>query len=701
MPPDLQTPPAPPRVEWSVTPANWNLIRVGPGFETVVGRDLTEFNRDPDLWSRMIHSEDWSRVHWVRTQAVETGTYQTTYRIILPDQTIRWMHEEGSIVLDGDGQVIRFDGSTTDVTRTAPQYARFSEEHHIRDLFATINAGLIRQRSAADLCALVCRVAVEVGRMEGVQFLIADGASMRPGVGVGPAWHAAHQDAEDPSADLARTSGQVQARGGVAIVPLLGEADCHGVLVLQAQRDRVFDGHDQAVLAALGTNLGVALDMIAREERLEQIAYVDPLTGLPNHQAFLDRLAEQMDAAGPNGRIGVIVLDVERFHVINDALGRKSGNDLLHQLAERLRTVMRRSDFVSRLSGDQFAVMLPNIPDRATVEDLISRNDIRFFDDVFPIAGQEFRIAWRAGLAVFPEDGQEAVTVFHNAEAALKSAKQGHERYRFYEPRIHVRVAEQLELETRLRRAVDLFQFVLHYQPKIDLRSGAVVGLEALLRWQDGERGLVAPGFFIPMLEQMGLIEHVGRWAIRQAMQVRRAWTQAGLVAPPIAVNVSAVQLRQPRFVQDVADAMGMNPDADGLDLEITESMVMENVAGVIAKLQEIRKLGIRVSMDDFGTGYSSLSYMHMLPIDVLKIDRSFLIDMHLSPSKSSIVRTIIQLAHSLGMRVVAEGVELAEQASYLRQLGCDEAQGYFFSRPVPQEEIERRFLLRAVPEPV
>jgi EAL domain-containing protein (putative c-di-GMP-specific phosphodiesterase class I) len=311
----------------------------------------------------------------------------------------------------------------------------------------------------------------------------------------------------------------------------------------------------------------------------------------------------------------------------------------------------------------------------------------RMLDTMLVHDGRELRIAARAGIALYPDDGADADALLRNAEAALKKARASSERYVFYAPHLNARVAERLDLEAKLRRAAERGEFALHFQPQVNLGTGRVTGVEALLRWRDGEAGMRSPAFFVPVLEDTGLIHEVGRWAMREAVTTHRAWGERGIAAPRIAVNVSSVQLRGRSFVDEVRAALGGAGEA-GLDLEITESLLMENIEESLRKLHEVRGLGVRIALDDFGTGYSSLGYLSRLPLDALKIDRGFVRNMTEKSEDTSIVTAILSLARALGLKVVAEGVETEEQARLLRLLRCDEMQGYLYSPPVPEEKL-------------
>jgi EAL domain-containing protein (putative c-di-GMP-specific phosphodiesterase class I) len=317
-----------------------------------------------------------------------------------------------------------------------------------------------------------------------------------------------------------------------------------------------------------------------------------------------------------------------------------------------------------------------------------------FQEHPFHLKDAVFRIAAKVGAALFPDDASDADTLFGNAEAALKKAKASGDRHLFYAQKMTAAVAGKLTLENQLRHALDKEEFVLHYQPKVNLASGRVTGAEALIRWNDPRTGLVPPGHFIPVLEETGLIYDVGRWALRKAIEDYLRWLKAGLAAVRIAVNVSPLQLRNHSFAAEIEREIGIDAQAAaGLELEITESLIMEDINQNIATLRAIRALGVSIAIDDFGTGFSSLSYLARLPVDTLKIDRSFVIDMTAGPEGLALVSTIINLAHSLKHKVVAEGVETEEQSRLLRLLGCDETQGYLFSKPLPSDVFETKYL--------
>ncbi len=475
------------------------------------------------------------------------------------------------------------------------------------------------------------------------------------------------------------------------VFPLVVEDKAVGLLALYASEKGFFDAEEMRLLTEIAGGISFALDHIEKEERLNYLAYYDVITGLPNRVLFHDRLNQHLLAASANNStVALLGVDLDQFRVINDTLGRQVGDALLKQVAERLRGAGLDANHLAYTGAGCFAVVLDNLQKETDVAHLLER---RINDPLrlpFVVEGTELRISAKAGIALFPADGANADSLLRNAAAALEKAKLSGDKYLFYTPEINARVAENLSLENKLRQAVEKEQFVLHYQPKVELEKRAIVGVEALIRWQSPELGLVPPLRFIPLLEETGMILEVGAWALRRAVLDHRHWMEMGLAAPRIAVNVSTIQLRQRKFIDVLRAAIGEDGRASGIDLEITESLIMDNVQDNITKLQAVRDMGIGIAIDDFGTGYSSLAYLAKLPVQTLKIDRAFIITMLKDPNAMLLVQTMISLAHSLGLKVVAEGVDEEEQAKMLRLLKCDEMQGYLFSPAVPAEQIER-----------
>jgi diguanylate cyclase (GGDEF)-like protein/PAS domain S-box-containing protein len=502
--------------------------------------------------------------------------------------------------------------------------------------------------------------------------------------------------ATEPS--LADLRDDLLSRGhkSLGCFPLGTTGQPEGVLVLFADEPNVFDADEMRLLLELAGDITFALDHIRKTERINYLAYYDELTGLANRTLFHEWLEQAVNNAKESGhKLGLVLLDIERFRAINDTLGEQVGDAVLRELARRMSTSTADNNRLARLGSDLFALFIPELESEETLARMVQQRLAVLFDPQFQVRNSTLSMSAKAGIAVFPTDGSNVNSLLRNAEAALRNAKESGERYMFYTPTMNARVASRLNLETQLREALVNGEFVLHYQPKVNMATGKVSGAEALIRWNNPRTGhLVPPNDFIPILEETGMIHDVGRWAKRKAIADYLRWRNAGLPVVRISVNVSPMQLRNRDFVTDIAHTIGVDTDAAaGLELEITEGVFMEDVAQNIASLKAIRAMGVTIAIDDFGTGFSSLSYLAKLPVDRLKIDRSFVIDMTTGPEGMALVSTVIGLAHALKMTVVAEGVETQEQSNLLRLLRCDEMQGFLFSKPVPGEIFEARFL--------
>jgi len=593
----------------------------------------------------------------------------------------------------------------------------------MRDFASSINSALVRLRDRDALFAAICRIAVDAGSFLGAQvgrfdpgtkdviMVSGHGVQVR-GEGTQIALSARDDETGsgivgralrtlEPAAwnDVASAAGvrgreEMLARGirASAALPLLVEGVPVGVLVLHAAEPGTFDEDETRLLRELAANVSFALELMRKQERINYLAYYDELTGLPNHALFYDRLTRALEAAQRSSAMMTLMLiDLERFKAINDTMGRATGDRVLQAVARRLQETVGDLHLVARLGSNTFAVMFPDIAAAQEAARRLEHDPAKFFGLPFEIDGRELRLAVKAGIAVYPADGADADALFRNAEASLRQAKETGERCLFYTPQINAQVAEQLELERRLRKAVEHGELFLHFQPKYDLADRRIVGMEALLRWQapDGT-GLMSPAKFVPVLEQTGLILEAGKQVLAGAKRAHDEWRAQGLNPPRIAVNVSALQLRRRSFVEDVLSALaGVGTAGDGVDLEITESLLMSEVDESIRKLRTLREAGLHIALDDFGTGYSSLAYLSRLPLDALKIDRGFVRGMTENAQDTSIITAIISLAQSLRLKVVAEGVETEEQAQLLKLLRCDQAQGYLFSPPVPSARIE------------
>jgi len=432
--------------------------------------------------------------------------------------------------------------------------------------------------------------------------------------------------------------------------------------------------------------------------QLEHAATHDSLTGLPNRLLLADRLSQATAQGERYSRsFAVLVVDLDRFKSINDSLGHIAGDELLREVSRRLMGLLRKTDTLARLGGDEFVLVINEISDPHGAENVASKLLASLAAPVL-LSGIEVQISASIGISVFPADGVDADTLLKHADAAMYHAKKnGRNAFQFFAPMMNVSARERLELESGLRRALAQGEFELHYQPKVDVGTGRIDSAEALIRWRHPKRGLTAPSGFIPIAEETGLIVPIGEWVLREACLQARAWQTLGGRPLRIAVNLSAQQFKQKSLISTVREALaGAGLEPDYLELELTESAVMQDAESSIQVLRQLSGLGVRIAVDDFGTGYSSLSYLRRLPLDKLKIDRSFIREVAASRDDAEIVRAIISLAHSLHLKVIAEGVETEEQLSFLRRLGCDQYQGFHCSPPVPAEDFER--LMRSTP---
>ncbi|HEY7746990.1 MAG TPA: EAL domain-containing protein [Desulfuromonadales bacterium] len=425
------------------------------------------------------------------------------------------------------------------------------------------------------------------------------------------------------------------------------------------------------------------------EDRLRHQATHDGLTGLANRTLLQDRLEQSIHYANRSRRlVAVLLLDLDRFKIINDSLGHGIGDELLCSVARRLEQTVREADTVARMGGDEFVILLAEVAEGDDVG-LVAKKILENLTRPYSVSGREISVSASIGVSLYPRDGADGETLLRNADVAMYRAKEDGDTFRFYAPKMDQRVHETLEMEADLRRALERAELLLHYQPKVDLATGRITGAEALLRWQHPQRGLVAPGMFIPLAEETGLILPIGEWVLATACAQVRTWQRLGLDAVPVAVNLSARQFRKSDLAETVHRILresGIAPRM--LELELTESMIMRDPQAAAAAMQQLKALGVRLALDDFGTGYSSLNYLRRFSVDCLKIDRSFISDAASDPSAASVATSIVAIAHSLGLRSVAEGVETKEQLDFLRDCGCDSLQGYYFSRPVPAAEF-------------
>ncbi len=503
---------------------------------------------------------------------------------------------------------------------------------------------------------------------------------------------------------------QASVEAGIRQAIATGSPYCQDHRIQRPAGDvRVVHHYAEAVFesgGAMTSVVGTIQDITNQKQAEAQIHFLsnyDRLTQLPNRQLFHDRVTQALAAQKRHGQPGaVLLLNLDRFQRINDTLGSKSGDSILREVAERLRHCVRQSDSVarhddqepvmlSRLRGDEFTVLLTHLHSAQSASKVAQRI-LASLNAPYQVDDQSVEVTASIGIALLEQDGEDLDTLLRNADAAVHAAQdKGRNTYQFYLQSMNVALAERLSLETDLRRALERSEFVLHYQPQVDIRRWEIVGVEALIRWQHPERGMVSPMTFIPLAEEVGLIDRIGQWVLRTACVQQVAWTAYGLGDISIAINLSGAQFRQADLansIRTIVRETGANPGR--LELELTESTAMQNAENAVSILHQLKDMGFSLSIDDFGTGYSSLAYLKRFPIDTIKIDRAFVKDLASETEHAAIAIAIIAMAHGLKLRVLAEGVETQPQLDILRDQGCDAIQGYFFSHPLPADRVEQ-----------
>jgi len=611
--------------------------------------------------------------------------------------------------------------------RRHSEHVRTEQEERLRRLTRTYrmlsstSSAILRLRNRAELLDEVCRIAVQQGGYQRSAISLVDSGTKvltqlacadldaQPGNGTdhlmdpfGPQSDlmdqmirsgapVIHNDLHHETlSESLRESAILLGYRADAALPLKIDGATIGMIRLFSTEPGVFDAAEVGVLLELTANISFALQYLEKDEAVHFLSYFDSLTGLAKRPLFCQRLAQTLAKnTGDDAGCTVLVFDVQKLGAINDSFGRYVGDSLIEKIAARLKQTYTDSECVGYFGGGTFVISLPNVSDASDTGLMTHSAAAPLFVEPFYIDGQELRPTIRSGLAFFPDDAKTADALVQNAEAALKAAREDNEKYMMYGLVTQRPTSRSLALESRLTRALDREEFLLHYQPKIDIKSGKIHGLEALLRWRDSEDGIIQPSEFIPLLEQSGAIVDVGEWIFLQAMRDIAIWHGAGLLNIRVAVNVSPLQLRRRDFVERVlAGVTSVGSAAAGLDIEITESMLMHDLELSIRKLSQLREAGFGVAIDDFGTGYSSLRLLAKLPVDTLKIDKSFVQSITDTPNVATLVSTVVSLARAFSMKTVAEGVETAEQLQKLRHMKCDQAQGYLFSRPVPATDV-------------
>ncbi|CAN5401589.1 hypothetical protein BH09PSE5_BH09PSE5_02080 [soil metagenome] len=663
---------------------------------------------NPTTFFEHVHPDDRQRVQDAYDRALASSSeYVAEYRVIWPDGSVHWLQSLGRGYVEGRhvrayGVVMNID----DRKRSEAALRRHSFRQSliadfgqsalaVGELHALLDAavGLVNDGLGTTHARVLRRISnnysftleasrgwpasapVHVGELD-------DERTARKVASTG----APLIVADFMNGSLLEPSAMIRAGNArsMAEVPIVGTGGAWGVLGAYADTADAFEPETLSFLGSVANILATVIERKQAAQRLTYLSQFDTLTGLPNRSLFLDRVQQSIVHAHRNNEmVGLLFIDLDRFKIVNDTLGHAAGDELLRHVATRLGRCIRSSDSVGRLGGDEFALVLPQLGKGEDAR-LVAQKLADVLAQPFQLSGQTLYASACVGISMYPSDGADAEELLKNADSALYRAKsQGSGQCHFYVPKMNDCAVERLRTESELRVALRGKQFLLHYQPKVSLTTGEISGFEALLRWQHPTRGLVPPLDFISILEDTGLIVEVGEWVMREACRQLALWSAEGLPPRPIAVNLSARQFRQADLdcmVARILSEFGVRPGL--LEFELTESMLMEDPMQAARLMESIGKSGVRLSVDDFGTGYSSLAYLKRFPLDALKIDRMFVRDVCIDEDDATIALAIINLAHSLKLKVVAEGVETQQQIDFLRLHGCDEMQGYFFAKP-------------------
>ena len=661
--------------------ADWTMEFVREGCGTVTGYDPADLLLNGRIsYEELTHPDDRAGVRAAIAEAlVARRRFDIEYRIRRADGALRWVWERGVGIYDASGATVAIEGIVQDVTeRVEAEAALRDAERRYRSLFDNAIEGIFRTTPDGrylDANPALARIYGYASPAELIESLHDIGRQLY----VEPARRDEFMSLVKARGEVSGFESQIYRKNGDVIwISENARAVCDDEGVVRHYEGTVEDVTERRLYQA----------------RSERQANYDTLTGLANRSLLHDRLQQGILTAASYGtRLAVVFVDLDRFKLINDCLGHDAGDELLCVMAARFKSCVREFDTVARLGGDEFVLLINGQggPDSMTGR---MERILEIVSQPWRSAHGEFEITCSMGIALYPDAGADAAALLKHADSAMYRAKEhGRDNFQFFTSDLNALTNERLELESNLRRALERGQFQLHYQPRVELASGRIVGCEALLRWQLPGRGAVDPSRFIPVAEETGLIGPIGAWALQTACAQAKAWQRAGLPPLSVSVNVSARQFRG----ADLAELIGAVLGATGLEphhleIELTESMIMHDAERMIEALHAIKRLGVQIAVDDFGTGYSSLSHLKRFPVSRLKVDRSFVRDIAGDGDAATIARAIIALGHNLGHKVVAEGVETESQLEFLRANDCDEVQGFLFAKPLPAKEFERLF---------
>ena len=695
---------------------SWHYV--SPQIETILGFTPLEWCADPELWAERLHPDDRARVLEVESRMVggQQSPGAAEYRLRHRDGHIVWVRDDALLLFDEDGEQ-RWHGVMSDITDQKEAEAELERRAAQQSAVARLGEHALEGASTSDvmqeaIAAVVALVDVDIA---GVLEFMPDAEVFEfraaHGLPAGTANRARLAAGKRSQAGFTLMTGApvvvddweheqrfsrstvlttVGARSGLTVM-IEGRGAPFGVLGLHSTHTRTFSSGDVDFVQSLANVLGDAFDRQITDDDIRHKALHDLLTGLPNRLLFLDRLEHALERLRRHKSLSaILVLDLDRFKLVNDSMGHKIGDELLAAAAPRLKQAVRGSDTVARFGGDEFAILLEEIDGEHDAIDMAQRI-AAIFTRPFVLEGNEHFVTTSIGIAL-AEGGELAEDLIRDADSAMNRAKErGRARYELFDEGMRGRAISRLRVENDLRRALEREEFTLDYQPVVSLPDRSIVSVEALIRWEHPQRGRVAPADFIPVAEENGLIEPIGRWVLDHACRQCARWYRDRPDSPPIsiAVNLSAVQVASCGLPESVASALrGSGLDPSLLTLEITESVLLADAEGLSETLEELKAIGVRIVLDDFGTGYSSLAYLTRLPLDALKVDRSFIDGLGIEPEDTAITEAIVAMSHALSLQVVGEGAETERQVAELARVGCDLVQGFYFSPPVPAAEI-------------
>jgi diguanylate cyclase (GGDEF)-like protein/PAS domain S-box-containing protein len=695
---------------------------VSPQIEQILGYTPQEWCSDRHLWKQRIHPEDRERVFAAEIE-LPAGTPAPTadeYRMLHRDGRVVWIRDDASLHRDSLGRV-RWHGVMSDVTENKQVEAELERRAAQQAAVARLGERALERVEISELLDQACATAAEMLEVElaSVAELSPDRMLFQLRAGFG--WPEGAIDNVTVSADGSNQAGYtiatgapvivtdwtqerrftesaargVGARSGISVA-IEGRHRPYGVFAVHSTRSREYSDGDIDFIQSFANVLADALSRQATEDDIRHRALHDPLTGLPNRVLFLDRLEHALARLRRgHGRAAVMFLDLDRFKLVNDSLGHQAGDEILTAVAPRLKQALRATDTVARFGGDEFGVLLEDLESELDATETAERI-AAVFAHPFVLGTSEHFISASVGIAL-AQGGELAEELIRDADTALYRAKEGgRARYELFDEALRARAMSRLRTETDLRRALERAELRLDYQPVISMHDQSIASVEALLRWDHPERGLIPPAEFIPVAEECGVVESIGTWVLEEACRQAAQWHRARPDAAPvgISVNLSTVQVANPSLPETVATvlrATGLEPTAVGL--EITESVLLEETDRLTDTLSALKRIGVRLLLDDFGTGYSSLAYLTRLPLDGLKVDRAFIQGLGTKSQDRAITEAIIAMARALSLTVIAEGVETERQLSELRRLGCSQVQGFYYSPPVPAAEITAMLL--------